>query len=299
MWKQGEFMQTLMDGPPDPASMPDMFWQWFLNILPIALVALVFYLLSYVISLFARGGSIAEADLAWGGEDVRVRRGFSTGKDVALHVLGIDLLWLLPEILVVLLLIAVAGLSFSGFLSLMTKGHDVAGDDILRAFGGMFGGVIVLMVLSWVYRALRGIISPMMYQSVVLGRRSVGQGIAEGWALVQAHFWKLVVFWLLAMALGVGLSMFMQIFIMPLSMIMGPLMSKGLMQGADSFAETMSVFDWLLLGAISLLMGIFTWLSASFIQAFTYAMYARVYRELTQTAPAELPLEEDSAIISY
>lgn len=286
MWKQRGFMQVIMATTPNLSVMPETSRQWFLMILPLVLLAGFFYLLSYVIDLLARGGGIREADLAWAGEAVQVRRGFRFGMRVALKVLGVDLLWLLPGLIVVLLLIAVAGFSLGNFFALLAQGDNVAGSDLARTFGGLFGSMLLLLGLSWIYSAIRGVIAPMMYQSVVLGQRTVGQGIAEGWALVRAHFGQLVVLWLLIMAVNMGLGMIMQVFIVPVNMLLMPnMMNPDIALSATGELSSMSLSSWLLFIAGGLFIGAASWLSRSLIQAFSNTLYARVYRELTDTQP--------------
>jgi hypothetical protein len=124
-----------------------------------------------------------------------------------------------------------------------------------------------------------------MYQSAVVGRRSVGAAIAEGWRLTRAHLGSLIIFWLLLLLLNVVLNALVQAILLPLTVPSVAdwtgVMERFLQGGALDLPPLR--MGWLIVsGLVSLLLSL---LVTSFTLTFHYTLYAEVYRRLTGEAP--------------
>ena len=148
------------------------------------------------------------------------------------------------------------------------------------------------------------VFAPLMYQSAVAGRRGLGAAISEGWRMAKANLGAMIILAILLWILNIALGMLVSLFTFP---FMLPWMSSwmqnfsGMMESASRGAPPqMPQFGntgWLLVA--TLVSGILTWLTASFMQSFRLTLYAGVYRHLGgQSVPVEpepLPATDDAA----
>jgi hypothetical protein len=194
----GAYFQWLNRFMLNPDAAPErMFSDLFGNIGLVAAGYAVFLLLalvSLVISLFTTSGVILEASRAYDGEPVDVGRGLREGAGRAGHLFLVQLLWSLPALLL-------GAAWIVGVFALAAGAGATAGSS--EDAGGALGAVWLLCCcgstcLGLFYALAAGIFSPMMQQSAVAGRRSVGQAVREGWALTRQHLGPMVVFWLLS-----------------------------------------------------------------------------------------------------
>jgi len=243
-------------------------------------------LIGYIINLVMRGGSIAEADLAWQGESVDVGRGARRGASHGLHLFIIDLLWwVLPAVLVFGGMACGLLFMFGGIAAGESAGDETGA--VFAMLGSMFAFFGVMACLGILIAVLQGIFSPLMYQATVLGGRSPGDAIKEGFSLARKNIGPMVIFLLVMFALHVGVQFIIQLASLPL---MGGWMSSwfGLMmsmsEGATpQYAGPNAVL--LFLGGMTVAAA--TLLGRSFSQTFGLTMYARVYRQLTAAEPAD------------
>jgi hypothetical protein len=129
------------------------------------------------------------------------------------------------------------------------------------------------------------VFAPLMYQSAVAGRRGLGAAISEGWRMAKANLGAMIIFAILLWILNIALGMLVSLFTFP---FMLPWMSSwmqnfsGMMESASRGAPPqMPQFGntgWLLVA--TLVSGILTWLTASFMQSFRLTLYAGVYQHL-------------------
>jgi len=260
---------------------------------------LIVGLLGYLINLVMRGATMNEAAIAWGGGRTKMGRGFSVGVGRGVYVFLIDLLWLLPG-----LLLMCGG--FGAFATVIAAaavsdgGSDAAGAVILS----IITALCCIFCLALLVGLLSMVFAPLMYQSAVAGRRGLGAAISEGWRMAKANLGAMIIFAILLWILNIALGMLVSLFTFP---FMLPWMSSwmqnfsGMMESASrGVPPQMPQFGnmgWLLVA--TLVSGILTWLTASFMQSFRLTLFAGVYRHLGgQSAPVEpkpLPATDDAA----
>ncbi len=280
---QSIFLPMVMSQAASPEELGAMMSPAMLRMGIVLVLSALFFVVSYFINLIARGGGISEAGAAWEGDAVYVRRGLDAGLRKAPTLFLLDLLWGLPSLLLGVLSLVLMASSFAPFFSALQNGGDMDGDAAFRVFGSLMGGAMLIVCLGWLYSIFRGIFSPLMYQSAVIGRKSLRAAIAEGWRLALSHIGPMFIFWLLLLATSLAMGVVMQVLLTPLSMLlMGPWMQ--MMNSLDSQAPVAAPgpASWILTGVVGLGFGVIMWLSMSLLQAITLTLYARVYQELRQ-----------------
>jgi len=249
-------------------------------------------LIGYVINLVMRGATISEADLAWEGDSVDIGRGARNGAGHGLYLFIVDLLWwLLPAVLI--------GVGMAcGFLFLFggigLAANAPSGEDagaVFAIMGSVFAMICVLGCLGLLITVLQGIFAPLMYQSVVLGKRSIGAAISEGFSLARHNIGPMVIFLIIMFVLNLGVGFLIQMASLPM---MGGWMAGwvGMIQNiSEGGMPSMSGTNGFLLFFGGLLVALATLLGQSFMQTFSLTMYARVYRLLThgETASEDTP----------
>ncbi len=279
-WYQS-MMRRMMSGPefPDPETMASEIGTMLYGYVAIMALWGVFSLIGYVVNLAARGGGIAEAGRAWQGEPVDISRGLAAGVRKSPGLFVLDLIWALPGLLFTLIGGGIGLALLFGFFSSLGQFDDAAASGrVLGLFGGFFAVLMLFFCLGFLYMLVRAVFSPLMYQSLVLGEKSLGEAIKEGWRLSRAHLGAMVVFWLLLLAVNMGLGVVMELVAMPFSfLLIFPMF--GAMQNPDAL---LSSFHWPLFILFSLAMGAVVWLVRSLMQSLRLSLYARVYRELTR-----------------
>ena len=256
-------------------------------------------LLGYVTNLVMRAATMREADIAWAGGRTATGRGIAAGAGRAVYVFLIDLLWLLPG-----LLLGCGGLAAFGLIVAAAGSMDNDGGAAGAFALTLFGALCCLLCLALLVGLLSAVFAPLMYQSAVAGRRGLGAAISEGWRLAQANLGAMIIFaillWVLNIALGMLVSLLTFPFVLPwMSSWMQNL--SGMMESASrGVPPQMPQFGntgWLLVA--TLVSGILTWLTASFMQSYRLTLYAGVYRHLGgQSVPVEpepLPSTDDAA----
>ncbi|MCP4168098.1 MAG: hypothetical protein GY759_19695 [Chloroflexi bacterium] len=238
--------------------------------------------LGYIITLVTRGGIIGEASLAWEGEQVAIRRGLRTGIGRVLAMFAIDVLWYLPIMLFigcvyVVGLGAVFGIG-SGFGKGLETGEPGATIVLLSSIIGLIG---IVLCLSLVLAIAQGVFAPMMYQSTVQDRRSLGDAIREGWSLARASLGTMVILLIIVFGMTLLTGFITQIAMSPL---MGIWMSSGF---ATMMSFTQDIppaspgpLNSVLLVFGSILVGVVTMVVSGFMQAFKLTLYARAYQLL-------------------
>ena len=282
---QGEWYSTMGDMMQNPGQMPDgyfsnmlstMVWLW----LGMG-IWLIVGLLGYIINLVMRGATMNEAAIAWGGGRTKTGRGLSVGVGRGVYVFLIDLLWLLPG-----LLLMCGG--FGAFAAVIAA--VAASDGGSEAAGGVFVLTLITVLccvfcLALFVGLLSTVFAPLMYQSAVAGRRGLGAAISEGWRLARANLGAMIIFavllWVLNIALGMLVSLLTFPFMLPwlsswMQSLTGMMESAG--RGVPSQMPQFGNTGWLLVA--TLVSGLLTWLTASFMQSFRLTLYAGVYRHL-------------------
>jgi hypothetical protein len=301
---QSEWFTTMGDAMKNPGMLPD----WYFNTMMSSMVWLwagmgiwmVVGLLGYLVNLVMRGATVNEAAIAWGGGRTKTGRGLSVGVSRGVYVLLIDLLWLLPGLLLmcggfgaVAALIAAAAAASNG-------GNDAAGALILT----IITALCCLSCLVLLVGLLSMVFAPLMYQSAVAGRRGLGAAISEGWRMAKANLGAMIIFAIVLWVLNIALGMLVSLLTFP---FMLPWMSSwmqnfsGMMESASrGVPPQMPQFGntgWLLVA--TLVSGILTWLTASFMQSFRLTLYAGVYRHLgglgEAVEPEPLPSADDTS----
>ena len=304
-WQSGWFttMGDLMKNPgimPEryfSAMMSSMVWLW----LGMG-VWLIVGLLSYIVNLVMRGATMNEAAVAWGGGRTKTGRGISAGVSRAAYVFVLDLLWLLPGLLLACGVVGVFAAVIATAAAAADGGNDAVGVFLLT----IITVLCCVFCLALFVGLLSMIFAPLMYQSVVAGRRGLGAAIGEGWRMAKANLGGLIIFAILLWILNIALGMLVSLLTFP---FMLPWMSSW-MQNFSGMMESASRgippqlpqsgnTGWLLVA--TLVSGLLTWLTSSFMQSFRLTLYAGVYRHLGgQSVPVEpgpLPLTDDAASV--
>ena len=249
-------------------------------------------LIGYVINLVMRGGTISEADLAWEGESVDIGRGTRNGAGHGLYLFIVDLLWwLLPAVLIGVGM-ACGFLFLFGGIGLAANTSSGEEGTVFAIMGSIFAFVGVLACLGFLISILQGVFAPLMYQSVVLGKHSIGAAISEGFNLARRNIGPMVIFLIIMFVLNLGVQFLIQMASLPL---MGGWMAGWVGMIRDISSEggmpSMSGTNGVLLFFGGLLLALATLLGQSFMQTFSLTMYARVYRLLTheETAAEDAP----------
>ena len=242
-------------------------------------------LLGYVVNLIMRGATMNEAALAWEGGSTQTGRGISAGAGRGVYVFLLDLLWLLPGI--------VLGCGSAIAFTVLLLGAGSASDNsgavgaVLLTLLAAICGVVCLGLLVALFS---GVFSPLMYQSAVVGRRSLGQAVGEGWRLAQANLGAMIILVLLLFVLGILVNIVVSILSLPLLVPwMGSFMSdwswavESASRG-EPFAMPQFRSGWLVVAG--LWSALLAWLSTGFMQSFRLVLYAEVYRRLTGTRTA-------------
>jgi hypothetical protein len=299
---QSAWLTTLGDLTKNPGMMPEryvstmmssMVWLW------VGMgIWMVVGLLGYIVNLVMRGATMNEAAIAWGGGRTRTGRGISAGAGRAAYVFVLDLLWLLPGLLLV------CG-GFGAFAAVIAAAAVSDGGD---APGAVILSIITALCCIFCLTLLVGLLSmvfaPLMYQSAVAGRRGLGAAIGEGWRMAKANLGAMIIFaillWVLNIALGMLVSLLTFPFMLPwlgswMQNINGMIesASRGMPPQMPQFGNT----GWLLLA--TLVSGILTWFTASFMQSFRLTLYAGVYWHLgglgEAIEPEPLPSTDDTS----
>ena len=179
-------------------------------------------------------------------------------------------------------------------------GNDAAGVFFLT----IITALCCVFCLALLVGLLSTIFAPLMYQSAVAGRRGLGAAIGEGWRMAKTNLGAMIIFAILLWILNIALGMLVSLLTFP---FMLPWMSSwmqnfsGMMDSASrGIPPQMPQFGntgWLLVA--TLVSGLLTWLTASFMQSFRLTLYAGVYQHLGgQSVPVEpepLPSTDDDA----
>jgi hypothetical protein len=281
-------MSSMMN---DPGMMPErlgyqmmtgMTWIW-LGLC----VMLLFVVIGYVVSLVMRGAIMHEAAIAWRGAATDFSRGVSAGAGRSVYIFLIDLLWFLPP----LLLICGGSAVMAMLIGVAAVGATADGYGVGREIGLLF--IILpctLVCLSILIAIFTSLFSPLMYQSAVIGRRSVGESVREGWRLTVGNLGPMLIFWLLFIGLNILLAVVVWLLTLPLMLPWLNSWMTDWMRFSPGFEPgrmgMMPAFNsgWLIV--IILISGLLTLLTQGFLLTFRYTMYAEVYRRLTGIAPA-------------
>ena len=248
-------------------------------------------LVSYVINLAMRAGTVREAMRAWNGESVSIRRGSREGASSMLGFFGVDVLWAILPMLVV------GGAYALTFVSIFSiAAADAQGGASDTAAVGVIGSILLaiccLAIFALLYAAVYAIFAPMMYQSLAQGRRSFGDALSEAWALGKAHWGTLIVFALMVWGIGLVFSLVVQLITTPFSgLFMGDWM-ESIVTGMEGANPVMPMPNYGIMIPLLMVTTILSYLTTSFLQSFRFTLYAKVYGELT--AP-EMP--ESAAVV--
>jgi hypothetical protein len=263
--------------------MSSMSWIWVLG----ALVGLL-SLVGYIVNLVARSAIINEAAHAWRNDATDTGRGLRQGARRAVYVFLLDLMWLLPVLLI--------GLgALIAFFALVAGTAAAARQN---SAGGLVATSWVTFIccgacLGLLYYLVYVIFSPLMYQSVVAGRRDFGSAVSEGWSLARANLGTMIIFWLLLLLVSLVLSALRGVVDGIVSL---PVMSSwfqamtSMMQG---FGQGVVPATRMLSGPLFVLLGLAStvlwFLIATFTQALNLTLYAGAYQHLTggDSVPAE------------
>jgi len=248
-------------------------------------------LLGYLINLVMRGATINEAAVAWQGERSETERGLRAGVARALHIFVIDLLWWLPGLIFIGGGYVLGIIVYTGAMG--TIPNNISDKNMIAVMLlSTLGLIACIFALILVFGLLYGILGPLMYQSAVQGQRDLGTAIKEGWRLARAHLGPMFIFWLLTLALWLGLRLLVSLVTLPLVLPwMGSWLRSWLTfmeqvrRGAQPTMPPLGAVPWGWVFLSVLGSTIVTWLYMSFLQTFTLTMYAEVYRRLTG-APA-------------
>jgi hypothetical protein len=301
-WQSG-WLATMGDVTKNPGMMPEQYFSTLMSSMAWLWVGmglwLIVGLLGYIVNLVMRGATMNEAAIAWGGGRTQTGRGIAAGAGRAAYVFVLDLLWLLPG-----LLLACGGIgAFAAVIAaaaVSDGGSDAAGAVILS----IITALCCLFCLALLVGLLSMVFAPLMYQSAVAGRRGLGAAIGEGWRMAKANLGAMIIFAILLWVLNIALGMLVSLLTFP---FMLPWISSwmqnfnGMMESAGrGIPPQMPQFGntgWLLVA--TLVSGLLTWLTASFMQSFRLTLYAGVYRHLggrsEAVEPEPLPADDFSA----
>jgi len=250
----------------------------------------LFGLVGYIVSLVMRGAIMHEAAIAWAGGETDTSRGVSAGVGRAVYVFLLDLVWgIVP-------LILGCGVG-TGFLVLMVTAVASRGNEgwgvflALVLFAFLCSAVLIGLLLA----VFTAIFPPLMYQSAVVGGRSFGAAIREGWWLAVSNLGSMIIFWLLVTLLTVVLNAIIQAVTLPLTL---PWMGEWMTDwtaAMDNFMRDGQLdmpplrAGWLIIsGLVSVTLSLIV---NSFLVTFRHTLYAEVYRRLTGEVPPVAPVE--------
>jgi hypothetical protein len=301
-WQTG-WLRTMGDLMKNPGQLPDTYFSTMMSTMVWLWVGMGIWLIvglfGYIINLVMRGATMNEAAIAWDGGRTQTGRGLSVGASRGVYVFLIDLLWLLPGLLVACGGIGAFAAVIAAAAAASNRGDDAAGGVVLT----IIGALCCIFCLALLVGLLSLVFAPLMYQSAVSGRRSLGAAISEGWRLAQANLGAMIIFAILIWILNIALGMLVSLLTLP---FMLPWMSSwmrdlsGVMESASrGIPPQMSQFGnmgWLLV--VALVSAVLRWLTASFMQSFRLTLYAGVYRHLggqSEPIEPEPPLPVDDA----
>ncbi len=291
---QGDYMQFMSRFMQNPERLPRGFGADLMASLSALWIGLslliVFGLVGYIVSLVMRGAIMHEAAIAWAGGETDTSRGVSAGVGRAVYVFLLDLLWGLVPFL--LACGAMTGLLAILFGVIATNGGEGWGVFFGLLFFGFLCSVVLVGLLLAVFTA---IFPPLMYQSAVVGGRSFGEAVREGWRLTVSNLGSLIIFWLLLLLLSFVLNAMIQAITLPLTLPwMGSWMTDW-SAALDNFMRDGQLdmpplrAGWLIVsGLVSVVLSL---LVNSFLLTFRHTLYAEVYRRLTGAVPPVAPVE--------
>jgi hypothetical protein len=291
---QSDWFTTMGDVMKNPGMMPERYFSTMMSSMVWLWVGMGIWmlvgLLGYIINLVMRGATMNEAAVAWGGGRTQTGRGISAGAGRAAYVFVLDLLWLLPGLLLACGGVGALAAVIAAVAAASEGGNDAAGVIILT----IIGALCCVFCLALLVGLLSAVFAPLMYQSAVAGRRGLGAAISEGWQMAKANLGAMIIFaillWVVNIALGMLVSLLTAPFMLPwmsswmrgFSGMMASA-SRGMPPQMPQFGNT----GWLLVA--TLVSGILTWLTASFMQSFRLTLYAGVYRHLGGRSDAVEP----------
>ncbi len=263
----------------------DVFSHWMVGYAGLFFLFVFGGLVGYVINLITRAAIVEEAGRAWRGESTDLGRGLRKGLHKALAFLAIDFLWGIP-----ILVILVVAMGVGVGLMVLVIGNDAGGGENVLAFlGSMLAFMGVILCVSLLLAAFKGVFGPLMYQASVQDDLSLGAAIGRGWKLAREHLGPMLIFLLLYWAVLFGLNIVLRLVTMPLGFVfMIPYM--GFIESLDQGAMPSIPASFWLMGLLSsVVTGLASWLWMAFVQAFHYTYYARVYQEfnVSETRPTQ------------
>jgi hypothetical protein len=291
---QGEWFSMMGDMTQNLGQMPDWYFSNMLSTMVWLWVGMgvwmVVGLLGYIVNLVMRGATMNEAAVAWGGGRTQTGRGLAAGTGRAAYVFVLDLLWLLPGLLLACGGLAAFAVLIAAAAAAAEGGDDAAGILVLA----IIGGLCCVFCLALFVGLLSTVFAPLMYQSVVAGRRGLGAAIGEGWRMAKANLGAMIIFAILLWVLNIALGMLVSLFTLPFMLPWigswmqdwGAIMesaSRGMPPQMPQFGN----MGWLLVA--TLVSGVLTWLTSSFMQSFRLTLYAGVYRHLGGRSEAVEP----------
>ena len=243
-------------------------------------------LVAYVINLAMRPATIREAMRAWRGGSVSVRRGSGEGASYMAGFFGVDVLW---AVLPVVVVIGAYAAMFASIFGVVAAADSRSGGE--AAALGMVGLIFLLFcclaIFGLLYAAFYAVLAPMMYQSLAQGRRSFGVALSEAWALGKAHWGPLILFAVMVWGVSLLLSILVQAVTAPfVSLFMGNWM-ESIFQSMEGPVPTMPAPNYAILIPGLMALTALSFLVNSFMQSFRLTLYTKVYAELTGPAVVE------------
>jgi hypothetical protein len=282
-WQTAWFTQ-MGDLMRNPGRMPEWYFGSMMSTMAWLWVGmgiwLVAILLGYIINLVMRGATMHEAAVAWGGGRTETGRGLAAGAGRAVYVFLIDLLWLLPG-----LLLSCGGLGAFAAVIAAAAASDESGGAAGAVVLTLIVALCCIFCLVLLVELVAAVFAPLMYQSAVAGRRSLGAAISEGWRLAKANLGAMIIFAILLWVLNIALAMLVSLVTLPFTLPwVGSWMQdwgKMMESAGRGVSPQMPQFGnmgWLFVA--TLVSTFLTWLTSSFMQSFRLTLYAGVYRHL-------------------
>ncbi len=254
-------------------------------------------LIGYILNLIMRGATISEADQVLAGGDADVGRGSRVGLSRALRLFGVDLLWWIPLLVILVSGVVYGWNSISSYIGLFSGGHESTA-ELVASFNSIVSGlsntVAILSCLTLVFIVLRVLFAPLMYQSAVQGKVSFFGALKQGFGLAISNLGAMIVFLILILILQIVLVIILLLLAVPL---MGIWMSSWTNQMIGFFmgSEAASGAGSTLAIIASLILALLVFLASTYVQSFKLSLYANMYRRLTGGSAEESSAQEVDA----
>lgn len=193
-------------------------------------VGLVIFIGMWVLGIISKAGLIAAVADIEAGEQPDFRSSFAAGKAKFLPLLGLNVLFALPPILLGLFFIAsFAFLLVSSGVTVATLAEDPAAFEQFAIGAGIIAVFVIcgLICVTAVISFLLQFINAFAYRAIVLNNLGVLESISYSWELIRKNLTEMFLLSLLFGVFGLIIGALIQVVVLPIFIMLGVFSAMG------------------------------------------------------------------------